>query len=244
MKISFINKINYNYPKTTSFHSKLVTKEEMEEYIDSHPNEDLKEAAKHFGTSVAYIKARLYSPNVRKTKKPQAPIQTAPVDSFVKSRKPEIPAKETLENYILNHPEQTMQQIGEHFNASASYARKLAELYDIPHKNRATRKGADIPKEKIEEYIKAHPDANKKQIAAHFNSNAAKISILIEKYNIPYENKKHSPSISKKELENYIATHPDATQKEIAEHFDTTVGTISVLIRKYEIPYTHKSKQV
>lgn len=100
--------------------------------------------------------------------------------------------------------------------------------------------GKKININELKAYIASHPDEMQAQIAEHFGVNQCIISNTIKQYGINYTKKCTPPSISKEELENYIAQNPNASQKEIAKHFKISVSTTSTLIRKYNIEYSSK----
>lgn len=100
--------------------------------------------------------------------------------------------------------------------------------------------GKKININELKEYIESHPDEMQAQIAEHFGVNQCVISNTIKQYGINYTKKYTPPSISKEELENYIAQNPNANLAQIAEHFGIEDATVSKIIRHHKIDYSKK----
>ena len=155
------------------FHS-MISKEVLEEYIKTHPNENHEQIANHFGVTKAQVGILI--------KKFDIP--------YLKKKAQLLFTEEELRSYVLAHPEATLSDIGDNFNATAAYIGHAIKVYGIPYQIKTNSSHVTISKEELAEYIKANPDKSLRRIGEHFGTSDVAISALVKKYEIPYVSKK------------------------------------------------------
>lgn len=96
--------------------------------------------------------------------------------------------------------------------------------------------------DKLRQYVRRHPDATQRQIAAYFGCIPAYVSYLLKQYGIPYTRKYKYNKIQMEKLRKFVRKHPDATQQEIAAHLRCGQTSVGYALRRYNIPYKRKCR--
>ena len=148
---------------------------------------------------ISFSQNRIY----KKQEKVQNPTQTAPskgdfslaqniLSNYSKAMISFGAIKKVNEDefreYIAQNPNASQKEIAKHFKISVSTTSTLIRKYNIEYSSKYAK--SPISKEVLSEYILNHPNENQKQIAEHFGVTKVYIGQLIERFGIPYQNKR------------------------------------------------------
>ena len=92
--------------------------------------------------------------------------------------------------------------------------------------------------EELKRYLLAHPNVTREEIAEAFSGTLAGLTTALNRHRIKLKSipgRVFPYKYSKEDLENYISAHPEAQAKEIAQFFNTSIGTVRVSARRYGI---------
>ena len=203
-----------------------IDRKKLGKYVRRHPEARLKDIARHFGCKVSIIGKA---------------IREAGID--YREYYPQKQFAAELGKYVRKHPEATQKEVAGHFGchqADISRALKAAGI-------RYRRKGRGIPlmmvPGEIEEYIRDNPKATQEDIAGFFGCSLFAVHDVVEAHNIGYKSKRGEtpPFASNPELlELYVRDHPEATQREIADHFSCHPSVVGKALRVHGIKYAKK----
>lgn len=195
--------------------------DKLRKYIRRHPNATQKQIAAHFDCTPNAVSYALKQHGI----------------SYNRKNKNSKIQPEKLRKYVRKHPNATQKQIAARFSCDQTSVSAAIRRYNIPYARNS------VLSEDLQKYIDSHPNATQEQIAVHFGRGQSAISDALKHYGILYTRKHPNPSkISEEVLRNYIAKHPRAVQRQIAEHFGCSQLLISSAIRRYNIPYERKSQ--
>ena len=148
--------------------------------------------------------------------------------------------EDEFREYIAQNPNASQKEIAKHFKISVSTTSTLIRKYNIEYSSKYAK--SPISKEVLSKYILNHPNENQKQIAEHFGVTKVYIGQLIERFGIPYQNKRKT-NVTPEQIQSYIKTHKDANLDEIAKHFGVSASYISAMIIGNNIKYHKKYRQ-
>jgi len=201
--------------------SRKFSSEELKQYIAEHPEKSLMEISFAFGCSITTIRQR---------------IQRYDIPRKLLSKRNINIAKETLEQYMTEHPEDTLKEIAVAFDCSVPAIRKRIEKYaiqkEIPRKYKSKK---NISYEALKLYLQTHPQQTLGEIGKVFDCSSTTIRNRIREYGIQYPK---PLNISKESLQQYIAEHPEKSLMEISFAFDCSITTIQNRLREYHIERT------
>ena len=92
--------------------------------------------------------------------------------------------------------------------------------------------------EELKRYLLAHPNMTREEIAEAFSGTLAGLTTALNRHRIKLKSipgRVFPYKYSKEDLENYLSAHPEAQAKEIAQFFNTSIGTVRVSARRYGI---------
>jgi transposase len=206
--------------------------EELQRYIDKHPDYTLQQIGGHFsctGSAIGDIIRRyklIYSQKRGMNHKGNPKL-----------------SPEELHGYIAKHPGANQCQIASHFGCHRDTIKNTLKRHQIPYSKKVALNGSEkVNPKKLRAYISTHPEDNISKIAKHFASSQFIISSIIKRHGIPYTKKfggkAAAGALPPDKVREYIRLHPQETLREIAAHFDRSSSCIGVIIKKHDIPYS------
>ena len=211
------------------FKHKDVSSDNLQEYLHNQPDATLEQISSQFNCSPTLIAKKIKEYGITRN------IASSKYNETLRLR-----AVRFLE---AGHP---YSKATKKFGVPGS----TLALWVAVHKKEGRLKNKNLPRQKIEVeklkgYIRAHPDALQKDIAAHFGYDTNAVSRTIAENNIPYIKKRPTPSleIDVKELKKYIRKHPDASLRKLAVKFNCSPAFMSNKSKQYGITRAYDKKK-
>ena len=153
--------------------------------------------------------------------------------------RPFVPAltQEALQGYLSTHSETTQEDMCLYFKMRKRDLRKHLTHYGLPCPPYISMK------ERLEVYLRDHPEATYEEIAAALGRSRDSIKSVFDRHDIPY---KWSPEVKyvREKLSAYLDAHPEATYKDLTRVFGGTKGGVYAALKRYGLRYPWPSSLV
>jgi hypothetical protein len=142
--------------------------------------------------------------------------------------------RETLEQWIKDHPDGTYVQMARAFKTNPSNMRGIVYKKKLP---RLKNPNIKLSLGAVSSYISSHPDAGTREISEHFGCDINHARIYLKNHNLSYR-KGNKEKYKITEIKRYLAEHPDATHKELRKAFKIpdSIKSAAFLFKKIGLP--------
>ena len=207
-----------------------ISKSDLVQYLDNHPNKSRVDIANHFAITVKSLMKRINRYKIS-------------YDFKIANR---YVSDTAIVEYCTENPTASLVTVAAHFNRQPnSIDKRLKKLnLTVSRNNPYKRKLPDDPAV-VQQYIDDHPEQVYKDLGDHFGCDKTTIRKYVVRHKLSYVSKSSTTQtpriLTKLELQSYIAKHPEKNLKEIANHFGCTDSAVSRNITQYKLPYTLKA---